>query len=582
MTMDESVKSPKDYWFAIKRRKARLILPALVIVAIAVTVAMMLPPVYRSTGTVLIEEPEVPREFVQSTITSFAAQRLQVIRQRVMTTQNLIEIIKKFNLFADERRSRPIQQIAYDFREKIALDLVSAEVVDPRSGRAITATIAFNISYDHGHPAVAQKVAGELVSLYLNENLRDRREKAAEATGFLSEEGKRLGTVVGDMEKQLAEFKRRNAGQLPDQLEVNLRLIERTEGDLLQTAERLQSLKERKILLQSELAQLSPYSTTGAGVDGAYSPEGKLKSLQTRYISMTGVYGDQHPDVIKMRREIEALEQQAGSGADATVLRSQLTRISTDLISVKRKYGTKHPDVVKLERQSASLRAAITKLKSSPPRPADTQADNPAYIMVMAQLKTADSEVRSLAARRKVLVKSLKAYERRVLQTPEAERQYLTLKRDYENAFSKYKEVRAKLLHAQMAQSLETERKSERFSLIEPPQRPSEPIRPNRIAILFIGLVFAGAAGVGNVFLAESMDEAVYGAKQLADAFGTPPLVVIPLMRSNEELKQRKRRILWFCLFGVVGLIAILAAVHFFVRPLDLLWFVTLRRFGFG
>ncbi len=580
MTMDESVKSPRDYWFAIKRRKARLILPALAIAVIAVVVAMTLPPVYRSTGTVLIEEPEVPREFVQSTITSFAAQRLQVIRQRVMTTQNLIEIIKKFDLFPDERRSRPIQQIAHDFREKIALDLVSAEVVDPRSGRATTATIAFNISYDHGHPAVAQQVANELVSLYLNENLRDRREKAAEATGFLSEEGKRLGAVVSEMEKQLAEFKRRNAGQLPEQLEVNLRLIERTEGEMLQIAQRLQSLKERKILLRSELAQLSPYGSTGAGADGVYSPVGKLKSLQTRYISMTGVYGDQHPDVIKMRREIEALEKQAGSGADATVLRSQLTRISTDLISAKKKYGLKHPDVVKLERQSASLRAAIAKLKNGPQRPAEAQADNPAYIMVMAQFKTAESEIQSLVTRRKSLVKSLEAYEKRVLQTPEAERQFLTLKRDYENAFSKYKEVRAKLLQAQMAQSLETERKSERFSLIEPPERPSEPIRPNRIAILFIGLVFAGVAGVGNVFLAESMDEAVYGAKQLAHAFGSAPLVVIPIMKSSEEQKRRKRRILWFCLLGGVVLIASLAAVHFLVRPLDLLWFVMLRRFG--
>jgi uncharacterized protein involved in exopolysaccharide biosynthesis len=582
MTMDENVKSPKDYWFAIKRRKARLILPALAILIVAVVVAMVMPPVYRSTGTVLIEEPEVPREFVQSTITSFAAQRLQVIRQRVMTTQNLIEIIKKFDLFPDERRSHPIQQIAHDFREKIALDLVSAEVVDPRSGRATTATIAFNISYDHRHPAVAQQVANELVSLYLNENLRDRREKAAEATGFLSDEGKRLGAAVSDMEKRLAEFKRRNAGQLPSQLEVNLRLIERTEGELLQTAQRLQALKERKILLRSELAQLSPYSTAGSGADGAFSPVGKLKSLQTQYISMTGVYGDQHPDVIKMRREIEALEKQAGSGTDATVLRSQLTRISTDLISVKRKYGTKHPDVVKLERQASSLRAAIAKLKNSPQRPAEAQADNPAYIMVLAQFKTAESEIQSILTRRKSLVKSLRAYEQRVLQTPETERQYLTLKRDYDNAFSKYKEVRAKLLQAQMAQSLETERKSEKFSLIEPPQRPSEPIRPNRIAILFIGLVFAGAAGVGNVFLAESMDEAVYGARQLAHAFGAPPLVVIPLMTSNEDLKRRNRRILWITLSVVVALVAALGVVHYFVRPLDLLWFVMLRRFGFG
>jgi len=580
MTTDEDVKSPREYWFAIKRRKTRLILPALAVLAIAMIVSVALPPVYRSTGTVLIEEPEVPREFVQSTITSFAAQRLQVIRQRVMTTQNLITIIKKFDMFSDERRSHPIQQIVHDFRDKIALDLVSAEVVDPRSGRATTATIAFNISYDHGNPGVAQQVASELVSLYLNENLRDRREKAAEATGFLAEEGKRLGNVVSEMESQLAEFKRHNAGQLPEQLAVNLRQIDSIRSDLLQTAQRMQQLKERKINLQSELAQLSPYSATGAGSDAVLSPVAKLKSLQTRYISMTGIYGDQHPDVVKMRREIEALEEQAGSGADVTVLSSQLMRVSTDLISKKRKYGTQHPDVINLERQAKNLRAAIEKYKRSPRKASEAAADNPAYIIITAGIKTAKSELRALVKRRKILEQHAKAYEKRVLQTPETERQYLTLKRDYENAHSKYKEVRAKLLQAQMSQSLETERKSERFSLIEPPERPSEPIRPNRIAILFIGFVLASAAGLGNVFLAESMDEAVYGARQLAKVVGAQPLVVIPLIKNSAEQGRRKRRIFWLCLFGVVALLAMLGVVHFLYRPLDLLWFIMLHRFA--
>ena len=107
MSMDEDVKGPREYIAAVMRRKLRLIIPAIIIVSISLVVASVMPAVYRSTGTVLIEEPEVPREFIRSTITSFAAERLQVIQQRVMTTQNLISIINKFSLYAEERKRRP-------------------------------------------------------------------------------------------------------------------------------------------------------------------------------------------------------------------------------------------------------------------------------------------------------------------------------------------------------------------------------------------------------------------------------------------------------------------------------------------
>ena len=142
MAITDDAKGPRDYLAAVMRRKFRLIIPAVIIIAIAIVVAVVTPAVYRSTGTVLIEEPEVPREFIRSTITSFAAERLQVIQQRVMTTQNLISIINKFDLYKEDRRSKAISEIARGFREKIKMELVSAEVVDPQSGRARKAVIA--------------------------------------------------------------------------------------------------------------------------------------------------------------------------------------------------------------------------------------------------------------------------------------------------------------------------------------------------------------------------------------------------------------------------------------------------------
>jgi protein tyrosine kinase modulator len=582
MSITDDAKGPRDYLAAVLRRKFRLVIPAVLIIVISLVVAMAMPPVYRSTGTVLIEEPEIPREFIRSTITSFAAERLQIIQQRVMTTQNLISIINKFNLYPDERKRKPLAEIAGGFRDKIAMQLVSAEVVDPRSGQQRKAVIAFNVSFDDGNRAVAQKVANELVSLYLNENLRIRRERAAETTGFLGEEANRLGKQVSDLESRMADFKRRNSGVLPDQLGLNMSALSRTQAQLSDANRRLQALDERRIVLQSQLSQLNPHGTQVVDGQTVLSPVDRLKALETRLISMRGIYGPQHPDVVKTEHEIEVLKKETGGGTSVNALKTQLQTIEGELSVQRKRYGDKYPDVLKLERQAKSLRSAIRSGKDTKDELA-AKPDNPSYIMTQSQLKTLQAEMDAVNKEREGLQASLKEYEERVLKIPENEREYLSLKRDYENASSKYRDVRSKQLEAQLAEAMETERKGERFSLIEPPQMPIEPIRPNRLAIVFIGFVFAGAAGVGNVFLAEALDESIYGSKGLAAVVGQAPLVVIPVL--GEQRDERPKRWPWIALGAAVFVIILaggLYAYHHYVKPLDVMWFSTLRRFGLG
>ena len=584
MSISDDAKGPRDYLAAVLRRKFRLIIPAVLVIAISAVIAMTMPPVYKSTGTVLIEEPEVPREFIRSTITSFAAERLQVIQQRVMTTQNLVSIINKFNLFSDERKRKPISEVASGFRDRISMDLVSAEVGDPRSGRSGKAVIAFNVSYEDENRRVAQQVANELVSLYLNENLRIRREKAAETTGFLAEEANRLGKQVSELEAKMADFKQRNSGMLPEQLGLNLSALNRVQTQLAEADRQLQALQEHKIVLQGQLTQLDPQGPRVIDGQTVLSSPERLKALQTKLISMRGVYGPKHPDVLKMEREVEVLKKETGGGDNTDALKQQLQELNERLTVERKRYGDKHPDVVNLERQVDSLKRAIKAGgKSSGKNTYTPEPDNPSYIMVQSQIKTVNSQIEAVTKEREELKKSLAEYEDRVQKIPENEREYLTLRRDYDNAYSKYREVKSKQLEAQLAEALETERKGERFSLIEPPQLPLVPVRPNRIAILFIGFIFAGAAGVGNVFLAEALDESVYGARGLAAVVGQAPLVVVPIIGEKEVGKSR--RWLWISLAalgGVVSIIAVIFAYHFFVSPLDVWWFSTLRKFGLG
>lgn len=519
-----------DYIAILKRRKMQLIIPAAIILLLSIGLAVGLPSIYRAKATILVEQQEIPSELVRSTVTSFAGERIQVISQRVMTTENLGKIIDDYGLYPDEREDVSITLLAEDLQKDIELEMISADVVDPRSGRPTTATIAFTLAYSSKDPRIAQKITNELVSLYLNENLRQRTQSALETSSFLSAEASRLNQEITELEGSLAEFKEKHVNNLPELQQLNIQLMERNERELSTTIQQIRNLEERIIYLQSELAQVSPttdiYNSSGSRVMGT---EDRLRALQTEYLALATRYTDNHPTLIKMKSEIAVLEKE---------------------------------------------------LNAHPNQKSKTQSDNPAYLQLETQQQAAETELASLKSVRDELKEKIQDFEDRLMRSPQVEREYRNLTRDYENALAKYQDVKAKQLEAQLAESLERERKGERFSLIEPPQLPEKPAKPNRIAIFFLGFVFSFAGGIGNVILRESMDQAVYGSKTITAITKAPPLAIIPYIESS--ITQQHRTI-----NGAISVSGLLAAiflvfvtVHLFYKPLDVVWYLVLRKLG--
>ena len=196
----------------------------------------------------------------------------------------------------------------------------------------------------------------------------------------------------------------------------------------------------------------------------------------------------------------------------------------------------------------------------------------------MQNLDSTRLEIESLRQAGTELEQELARLEARITEAPRIEQEYRALTRDYDNAMVKYKEVRDKEMQAQLAEALESDRKSERFSLIEPPLVPEKPDKPNRPAILFLGVVLAGAGGIGNLALREMLDKSVRGARAVLALTGAPPLASIPFIETRADRRRRAMRI-WLWILGVlIALAAGAAAVHFFWKPLDVIWFTLLRR----
>jgi uncharacterized protein involved in exopolysaccharide biosynthesis len=567
-----------DYLAAARRRRVPATIGAVTVLLVALGFAFFWPATYRATGTILIEQQEVPIDLVRSMVSSYADQRIQMISQRVMTSDNLMRIIDRYQLYPDKRRTEPREVLLERMREDIRFDMISADVVDPRLGRPVKATIAFSVSYDSRSPLIAAKVANEIVTLYLNENLQVRKQTADDTASFLTSEGDRLSRQIEELDSQLVAFKEQNVTNLPELSQLNMTMMNRAEDELRDTETRMRALDQQIVYLDSQLAQLTPaaqiYSETGERI---LSPADRLKTLKSDYARASAIYSASHPDVVRMTREIEGLEKQVGRVDTANDRARQLTDSQGKLAAAREKYAADHPDVQQLERLVSSLEAAMREapLTSEAVR---SNPDNPAYIQMSATREASVSERTALERKADTLRARIRDYEVRLAQSPEITREYSVIARELENAQLKYREVRQKQMEATLAKNLETERKGERFTLIEPPLAPEEPVSPPRGIIASLGVLFSFAAAIGLVLLLEAVDTSIRTRRDIEALISVPPLAVLPWIETPSE-RVGKNKMKRLSLAGAAGsMVLAITLVHFLYRPLDVLWAVAWRR----
>jgi polysaccharide biosynthesis transport protein len=579
MAAGDSAFSMAGLWLCIQRR----LLPALIVFVlafgVAVATAVLLPSRYLSTGTILIEQQELPTDIVRSTVSSYATQRIQVISQRVMTTENLLGIVERNNLYPAMRKGAR-EEIVDSMREDTKLQMISADVIDPRGGGAVKAAIAFSLSYNSPSPQLAAAVANELVSLYLQRNIETRQRSSREAVEFLDREGTRLGTDIKDLEARLAELKLRHGNELPDLRQLNMSVLDRVAEEIRDTDLRIQAADQQLVYLDGQLAQINPaaqiYTSTG---DRVPTPTDRLKTLRSAYAQAAAVYSSDHPDVVRMRREIAALEASIGPGAAATdkLLPQQLIDARSQLAKARQQYGADHPDVARAERLVQSLEKSAADAAAVG---AQEDPDNPAYISLKAQREMMVNQRKNLEDRRAQLHGKLDDFERRLALGPSVERDYTSIVRDLDAAQTQYRQIRQKQMDAQMSVNLEVERKGERFSLIDPPLVPGRPVSPNRQMIVIFGLIAAIGLASGLIALLEFMDGSVRGRHALTSLLSVPPLAVIPFLMTSDDHVRRRRNFRYAMIGAVLALALVPVLVHFLYRPLDAVWAAGMRRLG--
>jgi len=468
----------KDYLQIALRRKWYFIVPFVLISIAAIAYALYAPNIYRASTLILVEPQKVPSSYVKATVTEDIESQLRTITEQIMSRSYLEKIINEFDLYPEMRKKLPLQSVIERMRRCIDVRV--------RKGRV------FTVSFEDQNPVIAMKVANRLASLFIEGNLKVREERAEGTLVFLEKELERVRKLLKQQEKKVSEFRAEHLGVLPEQLEANLRTLDRLQLQLQSNGEALKAAEETRRMLQQQLSQMQ---------------------------TMPMITVDEPT-----------------SGEEIVSESSSLSELKAKLKKLRLRYTEKHPEVVRLERLIAQMENEEKSNEANEEGSKETSAnEEPLWAsQIEAQLAQLDAEISQLKNERKRLKSEIKEYERRVEITPKVEQQLKELSRGYEVTQKEYQSLLDKKLQAELAANMERKQKGERFKVLDQAKIPERPFKPNRQKIILFGVFLGMAIGSGLVGVVEYLDHSFYKIEDLEQFTGISVIASIPKIKAKK------------------------------------------------
>lgn len=569
--MEPYTKSLADYLDLVKRRKYYIVVTWLLVSLISVAVAYNLPKIYRSTATILIDAP-IPTSLLDSTVSQFADEQVQSIYQRVMTTDNVLSIIESNGLYDDIKDGFTRYELADIFKENTDVKLATSSLT-PQANSGI-AEIAFNISFSDNDAIKAKEVADKLTTLFIEQNDKARTQRAIRATDFLMEESDKLNRELQDIDGKIAKYKEQNNFSLPEQVQGNMAAIDRMENEMRDTDSQIRTTKERIAFLSAELARAQQDLPVTLDDKAPQTRDDALRTLRAQYLKFSSIYSPTHPSVVRLKREIKALDPAFEGQPAAEDVLKQLTEAKRELKLLEETYAGDHPNIAQRKKQIDKLEQ---QLKNKPPRSQPEQAvmqtANPAYFGVEAQYKSSQSELQSLVQKQDYLKEKLEKMHNTLLLAPQVEMGYTDLIRERDNTIKKYTQLKEKWLDAKLVQTLEQQQQGQTITIIEQPVIASHPEKAIRRKVAIGGFFMGLIAGLGVALFVEFLEPGVRGYRAISQVTGLMPLVVVPYIESPAELEERlvqqsQERKIAVWTGAVLILLVIAVLIYFFFLPL--------------
>jgi polysaccharide chain length determinant protein (PEP-CTERM system associated) len=471
------------YLDILERRRWYIIVPFCLVMIIGIALAIKLPKLYSATTLILIQPQTVPTDYVRPLISTGVESRIASISQEINSRSNLEKIIKRFNLFTgSEHANMYMQDKILNLRNRI-----SVQVFRERQSRE-----AFSISFKGHDPESVANITNYIAESFINENIRLREQEGLGTSGFIEDELNSVRLELEEVERQIMIFREKNMGGLPEQLDANLRVLDRLQMQHNQKQENLREAKKRLVLLndqiiETEKLQQNPaYSSTGP-IISENDPYVRLENMKQELEYASNRYTEEHPDVINLKLMVQKLERQIKEGATASS-----------------------------EGQRGNPEAGVHPVFVDRHNTLRNQRNETIF-----EIGGLENDIRNLTSQTAY-------YQNLVDETPKREQELTTLNRDYVNIRDNYNALLEKRIQASLAVNLEKNKKGEQFRILDPAQIPDKPSEPDMKKIFLITFFAALGLGGGIVFILEYVDSSIKNAKDLEFELGVPVLASIP------------------------------------------------------
>ena len=510
----------------VRRRIWLIVVPPIVALFIGLVYSSTIPNLYQSDMLIAIDPQRVPDAFVRSTVTLETDRRMDALTVQVLSRRTLQGLIEKFDLYPEERKTLPLEDVIAKMREAIA---VPQEFPRPRWGQ-IPQPTAFHVRFTHVDPNIAARVAQEIGGVFVEQNARERGALAGATNRFLETQLAEARQRLEQQEQRLETFRQRHGKELPTQMQSNMQALTNSQLQVQSLVEAAARDRDRKLMLDRlyrEAAAEPPPTTPPPAAGGTAQPAVAMtaqQALATARATLANLhlrYKPDHPDVVRTERLIAELEPKAAAEKAAA--------------------------------DEAAAQAASNSSQTATTPPVADPARRESLRQMRAEIETLDRQIAFKESEERRIRTEIAEYQRRVEAVPGLESEWVALTRDYDTQQQGYKDLLTKSTAAQVAANLEEQDIGERFRIVDPAVVPVNPVPSTRGRINAIGFAIGLFLGLGIAALLELKDSSFRSEVEVLEVLSLPVLASVPRVETEATKQRHRRRQMAFSLAGVTG-----------------------------
>ena len=464
------------------------------------------PDIYESNASVMYQQQRVNPSSMSPDDERRIEEMVNTVAEQVMSRSSLERVIREHGLYSEMREDMPIEDVIARMRSQD----ISVNIDRGRGN-------VFSVSYRGPDPEKTMRVTNTLASLFIEENLRYREERAADTTRYIQEELRMSKEVLEEKEAKMRDYKMQHYNEMPEQRASNMNRLNALQEQYQTTQSRINDLEQTRLLISEQIEtrrDMGRLAAGSVGSEGNGRPAGErdeLSEARRELRDMLSRYTPEHPAVRRAETRVRQLESE----------------------------------------QSALIAGAREREDAGAEQDLEPEVRDPRIAELTTQLREIELNLRNLRRDARETRERMAQYQEWIDAAPVREAEWSALTRDYDELRTYHDNLLAQSLSAEAAESLEKRQQGSQFRVIDPAFRPTTPSKGSFLNILIMAAGLGGVAGIGLVMGFSMLDTSFRDARDLESYLQIPITCAVPeLVTPAEKRRKLAKNILWVLFFA--------------------------------